>query len=106
MTYDNTNTGTLGGNRDKKGPDANPKWPDHKGRIETTCPHCGKAATHWLSAWIRTAKASGERFFSLTSKPKDGQGNYDWKKAEAASPAPTQSRNEAAPEDFDDEIPF
>jgi len=77
--YDNTNSGALFKN-DKQG---NEKWPDYRGSINVG------GDEYWLNAWLRTSK-KGEKFMSLTVKPKDG--------------APKQ-REQSQP-DPDDDIPF
>ena len=60
--YDNTNTGALFKN-DKQG---NEKWPDYRGSVNVD------GTEYWLNAWLKTSK-KGEKFMSLTVKPKDGQ---------------------------------
>lgn len=77
VEYDNTNRGSLWAN-DKKTTDAQP---DIKGQGECTCAHCGKSTALWLSAWYKTAAASGKEFLSIAFKAKDGQ------QATAPSPA-------------------
>lgn len=81
--YDNTNTGALFKN-DKKG---NDKWPDYRGSINVN------GEEFWLNAWLKTSK-KGEKFMSLSLKPKDEQ---------QAKPAQQQS---AATPPYDDDIPF
>ena len=95
--YDNTNRGSLFAN-DRKETDTQPT---HTGSVNTTCPHCGQSADYWLNAWIQTAKTSGRRFFSLSTRAKDGQA--------APKPAPAQPQRPTAPptmDGFDDDIPF
>ena len=58
--YDNTNRGSLFDN-DKKEKDTHP---DFTGSINVD----GKE--YWLNGWKKTSKA-GNRFFSLSVKPKD-----------------------------------
>jgi hypothetical protein len=65
--YDNTNKGTLSRNKDKDKPDANPKWPDHKGSINVD------GAEYWLSAWIKDGPHG--KFFSLSLQPKEEIGS-------------------------------
>lgn len=67
--YDNTNSGALFRNKKK----SNDRQPDHKGSMETKCSHCGKNTEFWLSAWIRSTKRTGEKFFSLALTEKEEQ---------------------------------
>ena len=53
------NGGTLGKNKDKK----KETHPDYSGKINVE----GKA--YYLSAWVKTNKQTGEKFFSLACKP-------------------------------------
>ena len=80
--YDNTNSGALFRNQKKE----TEKHPDHTGTINV------EGREFWLSAWIKTSK-SGQKFFSLSVKPKDG-----------AAPAKPVQQTQA--NDFDDSIPF
>lgn len=67
MTYDNTNTGTLGRN-DRKETD---KHADYRGQINVG------GVEYWLDGWIKTAgpaaKTPGSKFLSLRVKPKEAQ---------------------------------
>lgn len=89
--YDNTNSGVLFKNDRKE----KPNQPDNTGNLNTTCPHCGKETIWWLSAWIKTAKQGGRRFFSIAVNPKDEQ-----------KPASQAEGPPGGQEDFDDDIPF
>lgn len=82
---DKDNSGALFKNKDKQ----SEQHPDYKGSVTVG----GQA--FWLSAWINTAKASGEKYMKLSLKAKDQQPT-----AEAPKPAP------AADDEFGDEIPF
>ena len=65
--YNNTNSGALFRN-DRKEKD---NQPDHRGEVEVKCPHCGKNSNFWLAAWIKTARTSGKKFFSLALTEKE-----------------------------------
>lgn len=86
--YDNSNTGALFRN-DKKETE---KHPDYTGSGEITCPHCGKSFEFWISAWIKIAKKTAQKFFSFAFKPKD--------QPAARPPAPPPA------DEFDDDLPF
>ena len=84
--YDNTNRGVLFRNN-RKGQD---NHPDHTGSINI------EGKEYYLNAWIKTSK-SGDKFFSLSVKPKDEN--------QAGKSNPSQSagiKNNAKPDD----IPF
>ena len=88
---DYPNSGALFRNDDKK----TVVHPDFGGSLDAvTCPHCSQESDYWLSGWIKTAKQTGRRFFSLSVKPKEQ--------------AQAQPQQEAAPvgPEFDDQIPF
>jgi uncharacterized protein (DUF736 family) len=59
MTYDNTNTGALFKNTDKK----TDKHPDYTGSINI------EGVEYWLSSWIKVSQ-KGVKFMSLAVKPK------------------------------------
>ena len=61
MTYDNTNKGILGRNKRKE----KETHPDHSGSINI------EGRDFWLSAWIKTNSTTGDKFFSLSVKPKE-----------------------------------
>jgi hypothetical protein len=71
--YDNTNTGMLYRNAEKK--DA--KQRDFSGFLTLKCPHCRKEFEAWLSAWTKEAKKdskvfkTGQKYFSLAVTPKE-----------------------------------
>ncbi len=61
MAYDNTNSGTLGKNKRKE----KDTHHDYSGQINID------GVDYWLSGWLKTAQATGEKFFSLSVRPKD-----------------------------------
>ena len=81
--YDNTNRGALFRNNRKE----QDSQPDHTGSINVD----GKE--YFLNAWIKTSQ-SGNKFFSLSVKPKDA------KQSQLESPA------QALPSEHGDDIPF
>lgn len=81
--YDNTNRGALFRNNRKE----QDSHPDHTGSINID----GKE--YYLNAWIKTSQ-NGNKFFSLSVKPKDA------KQSQLESPA------QALPSERDDDIPF
>jgi len=121
MSYDNTNSGLLAKN-DKQG---NESRPDYRGSINVD------GREYWLSAWIKQGrdgtKLAGQKYMSLSVKPKDEQAAYTPAPAPAAAPAPrmTQDQRDAIAireraererqavakpktnfDDMDDDIPF
>lgn len=90
--YDNTNRGMLARNEKRQ----TEKHPEYTGTCLVHCPHCSHKFELWLSAWVKTAKASGRKFFSLAFKPKEDPGAYrGGTTTVSAPPAPP-----------DDEVPF
>lgn len=94
MPYDNTNSGILSKNKRKE----KETHADYTGSINVGGVH------FWLSAWLKTGregtKLAGERYFSLSVKPKDG-----------AAPARSSSSANGAPQAFPtdgepDDVPF
>ena len=82
MSYDNTNTGALFKNDDKK----TDKHPGYTGTINVD----GKE--YWLAGWVKESKA-GQKYFSLAVKPKD------------AKPEPKQEKRGSI-HDMDEDLPF
>jgi hypothetical protein len=82
MDYDNTNRGALFNERDKKTKDEDR---DYGGSINVD------GTEYWLSAWIKTSKKTGQKFMSLSIKPKQDK-----------PPATNKSRAD----DFNDSISF
>jgi uncharacterized protein (DUF736 family) len=91
-TYDNTNTGALFKNNRKE----TEKHPDYTGSVNVA------GRDHWLSAWLKTDK-NGNKFMSLSIKPKDGT---------SARPDPAQEFKREAQRVFpdaqldDSDVPF
>ena len=85
MSYDNTNKGTLGKNKNKK----SEKSPEYSGQLNV------EGVEYWVSGWVKENKSSGEKFFSLALTPKQEKqdGRTDQSEAQKSS-------------DFDDTIPF
>jgi hypothetical protein len=79
MSYDNTNKGTLGKNKNPK----SEKSPEYSGQLNVD----GKL--YWLAGWVKENKSTGEKFFSLAVTAKEEQ-----------SKQPEQTK------DFSDPIPF
>jgi hypothetical protein len=77
--------GVLFRNKDK----ASDKHPDYKGQCEIDGKQC------WVDAWIKTPKAGGDKFMSLSFKFKTAQ----------QGGSGNQSARQPARNDFDDE-PF
>ncbi|MCH8332812.1 hypothetical protein IIC65_02670 [Candidatus Sumerlaeota bacterium] len=90
--YDNTNTGALFSNKEKKDGD---KQPDYKGPLNVN------GVDLEVAAWLKTSKA-GQKYMSLSVQPK-------WE-APDQRPSGTQSRADHAAsqdDDYDDSaIPF
>ena len=81
--YDNTNRGALFRNNRKE----QDSQPDHTGSINV------EGKEYYLNAWIKTSQ-NGNKFFSLSVKPKDA------KQSQLESPA------QALPSEHGDDIPF
>ena len=82
QAYDNTNSGLL--TKNDKGD--NPSRPDYKGSINVD------GVDYWLSAWVKEGRAGtkleGQRYMSLSVKPKDAQYTPAPAPAPVAAPAP------------------
>jgi hypothetical protein len=61
MAYDPQNSGELGKNKSK----AQESHPDYSGKITV------EGKQYWLNGWLKTNRETGEKFFSLSVKPKD-----------------------------------
>ena len=89
MSYDNTNSGLLAKN-DKQG---NESRPDYRGSINVD------GREYWLSAWIKQGregtKLAGQKYMSLSVKPKDEQAAYAPAPAAAPAPRMTQDQRDA-----------
>ena len=77
MAFDRTNTGTLGRNKRKE----KDKHPEYTGQINI------EGTEYWLSGWVK--EGNGEKFFSLSVRPKDAQ-----------------QQKPAAKPDIDSDVPF
>lgn len=64
MPYDNNNSGVLFKNKKKE----QPNHPDYEGSCEID------GVQYWLKSWIKEGKQSGEKFMSLSFRPKDDKG--------------------------------
>ena len=89
MSYDNTNKGTLGRNKNPK----SEKSPEYSGQLNVD----GKL--YWVSGWVKENKSTGEKFFSLAVTPKDDA-------AKKSQDSPQQTTTSNVTNDFDDPIPF
>lgn len=103
MAYDNTNSGLLAKNQRKE----QDNHPDYTGSINVD------GQDYWLSAWIKEGregtKLEGQRYFSLSVKPKDAQPQRRAPApapARAPAPAPRRPQAPASLTDMDDDIPF
>lgn len=70
--YSNENRGTLGRNKRKE----KDTHPDYSGKINVD------GVEYWLSGWLK--EANGEKFFSLSVKPKEPRQDNRAEKFEAA----------------------
>lgn len=76
------NSGSLSKNLDKKKPDANPNWPDYKGKGQVG------GVKYWFAAWVKKGK-DGSQFLSLSfTEMKD------------------QTDRQTTPKDDDNTLPF
>jgi hypothetical protein len=86
--YSNENSGLLAKN-DKQG---NESRPDYRGSINVD------GREYWLSAWIKQGrdgtKLAGQKYMSLSVKPKDEQAAYAPAPAPAAAPAPRMTQDQ------------
>jgi len=82
------NSGLLAKN-DKQG---NESRPDYRGSINVD------GREYWLSAWIKQGrdgtKLAGQKYMSLSVKPKDEQAGYASAPAPAAAPAPRMTQDQ------------
>lgn len=88
--FDNTNSGVLFKNEKIRSANS----PGYTGQAEIACPHCGATHETWVSAWVKEAKQTGKKFFSLAFTAKEQA-----KDAQTRTPAKNF-------DDFDDDIPF
>ena len=105
--YDRTNTGTLGKNDRRE----TENHPELTGSLNIN------GVEYWLNGWIKvagpTARVPGQRFISLTVKPKDGLAEPRKPAQGGGQQSPQKPRQEApgqwqeTPDPFDDDdIPF
>ena len=80
MSYDKTNRGTLGKNKNRK----TDKHPEYSGQLDV------EGDQYWLSAWIKTNKTTGEKFYALEVKRKQTK----------------EDKVKAPPPQDDDDFPF
>ena len=80
--YDNTNSGALFANADRK----TDKHPNARGTLNV------EGVEYWISAWTKVSK-KGEKYQSLSVQPKEQQ-------------APKSAPAASEPPPFDDDIPF
>lgn len=88
MSYDNTNRGTLGKNKNPK----SDKSPPYSGKLNI------EGVDYWVSGWVKTNSTTGESFFSLSVKRAQSDGETAGK--------PVQNSVESSERPFDDDIPF
>lgn len=104
MAYDNTNSGLLAKNQRKE----QDNHPDYTGSINVD------GQDYWLSAWVKQGregtKLEGQKYFSLSVKPKDAQPQRRAPApapARAPAPAPRRPQTQATNfDDMEDDIPF
>jgi len=85
MAYETANRGSLFKNKRKE----EEKHPDYNGSLNVN------GTDYWISAWLQTSQKTGEKFMSLSIKPKQEQ------QAPAKKPTKDEGLN-----DLDDDIPF
>lgn len=101
MAYDNSNSGLLAKNQRKE----KDTHPDYSGSINID------GQDYWLSGWIKEGregtKLEGQKYFSLSVKPKEAAAAPQ-RRAPAPAPAAPQRRQPAPASitDMDDDIPF
>jgi uncharacterized protein (DUF736 family) len=83
VSYDNTNTGALFKNKDKK----SEKHPDYRGTVNVG------GTEYYLASWLKTSKA-GEKYMSLSVTEKNENNTR------------TPPREQPKSDDFDDDLPF
>lgn len=101
MAYDNTNSGLLAKNT-RKEKDSHPAY---TGSINVD------GRDYWISAWVKEGregtKLEGQKYFSLSVKPKEEQPQRRAPEPRRSEP---QRKHESRPstsfDDMDDDIPF
>ena len=85
MQYDNTNRGSLSKNKDRQ----KDTHPHYKGSLNVN------GVDLWISGWLKTSEKTGEKFMSLSVKPKDSM------------PVKQLSNPKSSGfDDFGDDVPF
>lgn len=95
MAYDNTNSGILARNENRK----SDKHPEYTGSINVN------GVDYWLSAWVNEGKPGGKmegkKYFSLKVNPKEQRGP-----ASGGGGYQSRSSGSYSSDGFDDDIPF
>lgn len=109
--YDNTNRGALFKARERR----TDRSPTHTGEVtvecppqhvSATCPKCDHQFTadgtaqnveYWLSAWVKEARSTGQRFFSLALTKKEQQPGVNGFR---------DRDDDGADDELDEDIPF
>jgi uncharacterized protein (DUF736 family) len=89
--YSNENRGSLSKNKRKE----QDNHPDYTGSINVD------GRDYWLNGWLKTNGQTGEKFFSLSVKPKEATSMSMLVEKPQGGRTPGK-----APIDLDDEIPF
>lgn len=105
MPYDNNNSGLLSRNQRKE----KDTHPDYTGSINVN------GQDFWLSAWVKEGregtKLEGQKYFSLSVRPKDEDRSSraparPAPRAEPPSRKPPPQRSGSSFDDMEDDIPF
>jgi len=94
MAYDNTNSGALFKNEDRR----NDNSPNARGSADIQCPCCNATTKFWISAWTKMSK-SNKLYQSVAFTPDDPAKSRP-------SPEAIRAALGANNTDFDDDIPF
>lgn len=100
MAYDNTNSGLLARNQRKE----KDTHPDYTGSINID------GQDYWLSAWVKEGREGtrleGQKYFSLSVKPKEEQQQRRPEPQRRQSSAPQPQKRAASIADMEDDVPF